>query len=362
MPNKLQQYFPTIRTRNAILTDIQSNFSLKSIFNSWNSNQQNAFLDACTGVRGVKILYDSFFKEIMSPEYTPERLSELLSLILNQKVIVLQALPTDSIRIADEMSLLIMDIVVQLDDNSIANLEIQKIGYRFPGQRSACYSADLLLRQYKRVRSIKGKKFSYRDIKPVYTIILFEQSPSEFHHFPNTYIHRSEQQSDTGIQIPLLQKYVFVPLDIFRKNLQNSGIRNRLDAWLAFLSVDDPEWIIKICNQYPDFKVMYEQVYNLCQNVEKVMEMFSKELLELDRNTVQYMIDEMQEEIDKKQEQLKQQEEQLHRQNQQISQAKARQLAMIQNAMKKFNLTAEDAMDALGLPNEDREELMKKLL
>lgn len=104
--------------------------------------------------------------------------------------------------------------------------------------------------------------------------------------------------------------------------------------------------------------------------------MFSKELLELDRNTVQYMIDEMQEEIDKKQEQLMQQEEQLsrqnqqishqeeqlHRQNQQISQAKARQIAMLQNAMKNFNLTAEDAMDALGLPNEDREELMKKLL
>ncbi|MDE6847472.1 MAG: hypothetical protein K2J99_17130, partial [Lachnospiraceae bacterium] len=33
-------------------------------------------------------------------------------------------------------------------------------------------------------------------------------------------------------------------------------------------------------------------------NVERVMEMFSKELYELDRNTVQYMIDEMQDTID----------------------------------------------------------------
>ncbi len=30
--------------------------------------------------------------------------------------------------------------------------EMQKVGYLFPGQRSACYSADLLLRQYKRIR------------------------------------------------------------------------------------------------------------------------------------------------------------------------------------------------------------------
>ena len=43
---------------------------------------------------------------------------------------------------------------------------------------------------------------------------------------------------------------------------------------------------------------MYEEIYVMCQNVEKVMEMFSKELIQLDRNTVQYMIDEMQDTID----------------------------------------------------------------
>ncbi len=43
---------------------------------------------------------------------------------------------------------------------------------------------------------------------------------------------------------------------------------------------------------------MYQELYDICQNVEMVMNMFSKELLELDKNTVQYMIDIMQEEID----------------------------------------------------------------
>ena len=41
--------------------------------------------------------------------------------------------------------------------NSLANVEVQKIGYSFPGQRSACYSSDLLLRQYKRVKGEKKK-------------------------------------------------------------------------------------------------------------------------------------------------------------------------------------------------------------
>lgn len=102
------------------------------------------------------MLYDSFFKEIFSPEYHPERLEEILSLILKRKVRICQVLPNDSVRIADEQSLLITDMLVELDDGSLANIEIQKIGYAFPGQRVACYSADTLLRQYKRVKS-EGK-------------------------------------------------------------------------------------------------------------------------------------------------------------------------------------------------------------
>lgn len=119
----------------------------------------------------MNVLYDGFFKEVFSPEYTPDRLEKLLSLILKQKVKILIVLPNDSTRIGKESSLLSTDIVVQLEDGSIANVEVQKIGYMFSGQRSSCYSADHLLRQYKRVREKEGTKFNYNHIKNVYTII-----------------------------------------------------------------------------------------------------------------------------------------------------------------------------------------------
>ena len=61
--------------------------------------------------------------------------------------------------------------------------------------------------------------------------------------------------------------------------------------------MDEPEMIVKLITEYPQ-KAYYEEIYQLCRGTEKVMEMFSKELQELDRNTVQYMIDEMQEVID----------------------------------------------------------------
>ena len=237
---------------------------------------------------------------------------------------IVDVLPNDGTRLADESTLLITDMVVQLEDGSIANLEIQKIGYYFPGERSACYSADLLLRQYKRARGVKGKRFSYRDIKQVYTIVLFEKSPAEFQKFSNNYIHRFMQKSDTGVNINLLQEYLFIPLDIFKKNQQNENrsvkIENRLEAWLAFFCMDDPETIIEIIERYPDFKEMYEQAYDVCRNIEEVMQMFSKELLELDRNTVKLMIDDMQKQIEEKDEQLNQKDEQLNQKDEQLNQ------------------------------------------
>ena len=300
MTTKLQKYFPMIQTREEVLAKIHSDKNLMWEFQSWEEEKREEFLNFCTGVKGVKMLYDSFFKEVFHPEYAPERLNELLSFLIGMNVKIVTVLPNDSVRIADESSLLIMDIVVELMDGSIANVEIQKIGYMFPGERSACYSADLLLRQYKRIRGVKGKRLSYKDIKTVYTIVFFEKSPREFQEYTKKYIHKFEQCSDTGIKLELLQKYIFISLDIFKENQHNKDIDNKLNAWLIFLCMDEPEMIVKLIEVFPEFQVLYKEIYNLCCNIERVMEMFSKELMELDRNTAQYMIDVMQDTIDEK--------------------------------------------------------------
>lgn len=318
MATMLKQYFPMLKERETLLAEIQSKPELNELFEEWTEEQQREFLDFCTGVRGIKFLYDGFFKEVMNPEYTPERLEEFLSLILGKTVKILEILPNDSTRIADEMTLLIMDIVVQLEDGTIVNLEVQKIGYKFPGERCACYSADLLLRQYKRVKGRKKKKFSYKDIKGVYTIVLFEKSPKEFHTYPDRYRHQSKQVFDSGLEWNLLQEYICIPLDIYKEiyhnkneNMKKIKFDNKLEAWLAFLCMDEPEVVVRLIEQYPEFRTMYEEAYQMCQNMDEVMRMFSKELLELDRNTVQLMIDEMQDEINAQKNMLEEKDNQL---------------------------------------------------
>ena len=103
-----------------------------------------------------------------------------------------------------------------------------------------------------------------------------------------------------------MQECIFIALDIFGKKFDNidEGINNELEAWLTFLSVDKPEVILKLIETYPKFDPLYREVYKLCRNTEKVMGMFSKELQELDENTLQYMIDEMQDQIEGKDKQI----------------------------------------------------------
>ena len=306
-------------TKKELFERIQSDKELALEYASWKEKYQQEFLDFCTGEKGVKVLYDSFFKEVLHPEYAAGRLEDWLSVVLGERVTILTVLPNDSTRIADETSLLVTDIVVELEDGSIANVEVQKVGYMFPGQRCACYSADLLLRQYKRVRDqSREHKFSYKDIKNVYTIVLYENSPKEFHLHENCYIHRAEQVVDSGLKLNLLQKYIFLPLDIFKKSHHNKPIRNRLEAWLTFFSAEDQEEIVTLLETYPEFLPLYKDLYELCLNTKKVMSMFSKELQELDRNTVSYMIDEMQEEINQQKAEIEEKDAEIKALKQQL--------------------------------------------
>ena len=101
-----------------------------------------------------------------------------------------------------------------------------------------------------------------------------------------------------------------------------------------FLCMDEPGAIISIIEKYPDFRDMYEQIYDICRNIERVMDMFSKELQELDRNTAQLMIDEMQEELNKERQRTEQKDRELAK-TQQAYQEALEQIAELRRELAK---------------------------
>ncbi len=132
--------------------------------------------------------------------------------------------------------------------------------------------------------------------------------------------------SYTNLKLNLLQEYIFIALDILEKRQQNEDIiaNNRLEAWLTFLGTDAPEKIIKLLEQHPEFKPLYEEVYEMCRNMEQMMGWFTKELVELDKNTVQYMIDEMQDTIDSQKDTINSQQNTIDAMAKELEKLKAR--------------------------------------
>ena len=284
--------------------------------------------DFLKGRRSLPLLYDPFFKKIFNPTERRDRLSELVSCLLGQKVTVLEVFPNEDSQFLGVM--IIMDMVVLMADGSIANIEIQKISYDFPAERISCYSADLVLRQYKMItgknaNSMNGSsKPSYKDMRKVHTIILFEDSNKSLISDIDKalYFHVGKTKFNTGIKIELLQDFVLVSLDTFKKYRYSDIKEGRTEITdydydssqyndelvsekmkrdrLKFLSLfvaETPQEIDRLVEIFPDLESVRRDINEYLERPGEVLSMFSEALRILDRNTAELMVDRMKNEI-----------------------------------------------------------------
>ena len=278
--------------------------------------------------KSLPLLYDPFFKKIFNPAERRDRLSELVSCLLGQKVTVLEVFPNEDSQFLGVM--IIMDMVVLMADGSIANIEIQKISYDFPAERISCYSADLVLRQYKMITG-KGEhqmngssKPSYKDMRKVHTIILFEDSNKSLISEVDKalYFHVGKTKFNTGIKIELLQDFVLVSLDTFRKYRYSDIKEGRTDItdydydssqyndelvsekmkrdrlkYLSLFVAETPQEIDRLVEIFPDLESVRRDINEYLERPGEVLSMFSEALRILDRNTAELMVDRMKDEI-----------------------------------------------------------------
>ena len=301
-----------------------------------NKGWADRFNDYISRKKTLPLLYDPFFKKLFNGDEHRQRLSRLVSSIIGQEVTVIDILPSESSSFED--SFIIMDMIVRLSDGSIANIEVQKIASLFPGERLSCYSADAIMRQYHRLSSATStarysddisqdsdsistlghKTFSYKDMKNVHTIVLFENSNSNLINSdnPELYFHVGTTTFNTHINFPLLQKYHMISLDTFRKYRYSDIIKGNIDIKkcdydedvyekpltdqmlrdrLAFLSLFVTETVdeaIAIQNIFPELSEIFDEMNEYLARPEEVLGMFSEALRILNHNTAGLMVDE----------------------------------------------------------------------
>lgn len=296
-PINIHQLFPS-RTEQECLAELRKHPRSYFAYQNMSPEWKNRFLGFMEGKKTLPLTYDPFFKKLFNPDIYPERLSSLISSIIGTRVTV-QCILSNEDSMLPSTSLLLLDILVQLEDGSIANVEIQKIPYAFPGERMSCYSSDLMLRQYTRVKSLKGNAFTYKDLKTVYTIVMFENSPNECKETQSAdiYLHHGKTVFDTGIKLNLLQEFYVVALDVFRESKYAKDI-NELNAWLSLLTAQSVDDLAALVSDYPWMEAICKDMSEYMYDPEEVITMFSEALRMLDENTVHYMIDELQKERD----------------------------------------------------------------
>ena len=69
-----------------------------------------------------------------------------------------------------------------------------------------------------------------------------------------------------------------------------------LEAWLYFLSSDNPLHIQRIIEKYPFFRELYQDIIDFRKDPKELIRMFSESLSIADRNTIKLMVDELRDE------------------------------------------------------------------
>jgi len=282
--------------REEITTRINNDPASKELFESFSGADQEKIIGFLAGEQTLQILYDKFFKKILDPEEHRRRVEALLSAILGEKVEIMEVLPKEGIAITDGGSQVIMDIILRLSDGSTTAVEMQRLGYLFPGERTSCYLSDMIMRQYGKIRDEKGRSFSYKDMKTVNLIVIMEKSSPEFREVAPEYIHKRTVSYDSGARVKSLENVIYISLDTFREKHKNK-IETELDAWLTFFTAERPDEVLGLLINRPGFLPMYQEITEFRRKPEEVIGMFSEALRIMDRNTTKYMIDELHDQL-----------------------------------------------------------------
>lgn len=279
---------------------LRSNPTIWQLFLQLPEWMKQELLSFCIGNSGLKVTYDSVFKKIFNPSEHPERMEELISALIGKKVKIIDVLTKEGSQLTELGSFVVMDALVQLDDGTYANVEMQKIGYTFPLQRVDCYASDIIMRQYVKSKAVLGDKFNFKGLHKVYCIVFMEKSAREFKTIQGKYIHKRTSSFDTGIFITDagLHEDIFICLDTFRETVHNiTKSRNVLEAWLTFISATDINVVSELVVAFPQFVSLYQEIAEFIKKPEELMKMLSEELSIMDRNTERLMVEELQEEV-----------------------------------------------------------------
>lgn len=252
MKTKYQSLFPSILSIEAVVEKMEVEGPLRKTFSAWSAEEQMQFFEICTGICGPGKVWDSMLSHVFSKGLNQGLLNNLLESLLGIQIEKSELAALQSgVRTNDRKCLLTAFIWFSHENYGIREKKCTQMGY---------------VELYKSYEASSPNGIITSDIESEYkkyTIVLFEKCPEMFTSYEECYIHHACQQFDSGVRIEDGQELCFVMLDVFEKCLRKMGIRDAREAWLAFLSINDPEILWNLLVEYPMLWSLYDTFYDM---------------------------------------------------------------------------------------------------
>jgi len=213
----------------------------------------------------------------LDPDIHADRLSRLLELIFNEEMQVQGSLKEESAKASVYSKKTIVDILARLKNSGIVNTEIQVAAQEFIVNRMNIYTSDIIMLQYSVMNGEKKSKVDFTNIPMSYGVVFMKESPSLFKN-NESFIHYKKECTDTGIDLPMLSKIVYIELDKCLQILQEGRCpkqQEELCLWLAFMADVNSEYAIKLAESRAEFKNIRQELYMMSKNREEMLAMLA---------------------------------------------------------------------------------------
>lgn len=293
MINTISDLMGDMITRKEALERIGKSPDAEALFNTFSKNTQQSILSFICGEQSLPMTYDPFFDFCIGGPDNRHITEIFLSDMIGEKLRITNSLPNVH-NVADRTEYYSMKYIVEFYDKKRADVEFQKISILPSTNMIECIIADNILKQYNRLKQIKGTHFQFEAMWPSYLVILTEKSLRK-----SSYV----QASIPGIYY-IESEYNFFKSDVNKEGLSHvclisleDYIRNKskkvsnLDAWMTFISSTDARDCMQLASIFSHFEEIYKKVSTLREDTSTLINLYNIGQLMRDHNSLVHAAD-----------------------------------------------------------------------
>lgn len=261
---------------------LTKDYILKAQFSAFGKEYQKILLEFEKGIKPLPMYLDGFFDYCIGNPSNMDTTSILLSDILGCKVTITEQLD-DVINVTDKLNYYTVRYAIKFENESMADLVLMKMDFTPSEEMLECIQANNTISQYNRLKQIKGSHFRFDLLRPCYTVIFTEKSlqnvkkQDKINDFCVWHDNKTFSQGAPSLSHLIMLSY--------EDYLRSKGKKNsNLDAWMTFLTSNDPSDALQLATIFPHFAEIYKRASLLRNDTPNLINLMANSIRHREHN------------------------------------------------------------------------------